>query len=211
MMMRKTNFLFISCVLILQAGCGGNPVRTVANNDFLSESRVWSTPENARKAAFDQARERCNSRSGQGVDISGQGTAHDNIGLVYRVRFQCYDLAQRAKEEKARAEAIAEEARRMAAKRAEEERLAEIERRRREVEWERTRPQREAQERKERLAQEADARRRQDAERKRLALVCPMYYFARQTCASAGNYDSCMNIRLSNKFSSWDDRTCFNR
>ena len=80
-----------------------------------------------------------------------------------------------------------------------------------EREWERTRPQREAQERKQRQAQEAEARKQQEAEKKRLAGLCPIYYLARQTCATAPNYDGCMNIRLNNSYSSWDDRACFNR
>ena len=183
----------------------------MGNNDYLVEKRVWSEPAVARNTLLEQVRSKCATNPGQGIDIKGEGTAHDNVGLVYRIRFGCYDLAQRQREEAARAEAAAQERRRQAEKRAEEERQAEIQRKQREAEWERTRPQREAQERKERAAREAEAKRQQEAERKRLALVCPLYWGARQLCANAFNYQSCMNIRMSNTYSSWDDSTCINR
>lgn len=67
-------------------------------------------------------------------------------------------------------------------------------------EWERTRPQREAQ-----------ARYQAEQERIRLNSTCPIYYTARQSCATAAHYSQCMNIRLSNRYSQYDDRACFNR
>ena len=69
-----------------------------------------------------------------------------------------------------------------------------------EREWERTRPQR-----------EANARYQAEQERKRLNSICPIYYAARQSCANAANYGQCMNIRMSNRYSQYDDQTCFNR
>ena len=68
------------------------------------------------------------------------------------------------------------------------------------AEWERQRPQREAQAREERAREQA-----------RLNRICPMYYIARQTCATAPNYSNCMAIRIGNNFSEWDDRSCYNR
>lgn len=69
-----------------------------------------------------------------------------------------------------------------------------------EREWERTRPQREAQ-----------ARYEAEQERIRLNSICPIYYAARQSCAAAAHYSQCMNIRMSNRYSQYDDRSCFNR
>ena len=40
---------------------------------------------------------------------------------------------------------------------------------------------------------------------------CPIYYIARQFCASAGDYTNCMNIRLSNRYIEKIDGECFNR
>lgn len=77
-----------------------------------------------------------------------------------------------------------QEAERQRRIRAEQERQAEIERQR-----------------------QAEAR-----ERSRLNGICPIYYIARQSCANSGNgYDQCMTIRIGRSYSSWDDRTCFNR
>ena len=203
--------LNICFLVLLLTGCAGDAVKQMGNNDFFLEKRVWSTPAAARSSLLEQARSKCATNPGQGIDINGEGTAYDSVGMVYRIRFGCYDIAQRQREEAARAEAAALERRRQAEKRAEEERQAEIQRKQREAEWERTRPQREAQERKERAAREAEAKRQQEAERQRLAVLCPIYWVARQTCGSASNYQSCMNIRMSNKYSSWDDSTCINR
>jgi hypothetical protein len=80
---------------------------------------------------------------------------------------------------------------------AREEQLRKLEAER---EWERTRPQREAQ-----------ARYAAEQERIRLNSTCPIYYAARQSCATAAHYPQCMNIRLSNRYSQYDDQTCFNR
>jgi hypothetical protein len=49
------------------------------------------------------------------------------------------------------------------------------------------------------------------AEKNRLDGICPIYYLARQTCASAPDYGRCMRIRMSNSYSSYDDNTCFSR
>lgn len=195
----------------LLGGCAGDPVRPLGGQDFMAEARVWSTPAAARSSAFEHARNKCNSSGGQGVDVRAEGTTHDNIGMVYRIRFQCFDRAQRAAEERARAEAAEREARRQAELRAQQERQAEIERRQREAEWERTRPQREAQERKERADREARMRREAAEREARLQRICPLYAIARQSCATAANVDVCMEIRLGRSYNYFDDRTCRNR
>lgn len=69
-----------------------------------------------------------------------------------------------------------------------------------EREWERTRPQREAQ-----------ARYAAEQERIRLNGVCPIYYAARQSCATAAHYAQCMNIRMSNRYNQYDDQSCISR
>lgn len=51
----------------------------------------------------------------------------------------------------------------------------------------------------------------EQVEKRRLDGLCPLYYLARQTCASAPDYGRCMSIRMSNSYSSYDDRACFNR
>jgi hypothetical protein len=124
------------------------------------------------------------------------------------------------------AAARAEEAERRAAAIAEKNRIAEIERQRREEEWERNRVQREAAQREEILREaqrraEADRlerQRREQAEKDayeekkrreaRLKTLCPLYWLARQTCASASNYEGCMNIRSGNRYSRRDDADC---
>ena len=82
-------------------------------------------------------------------------------------------------------------------KRAHEERQRKIEAER---ERERTRPQREAQ-----------ARYEAEQIKIRLNNICPVYSVARQSCATAAHYSQCMNIRMSNRYSEFVDRTCFNR
>ncbi len=195
----------------LLSACASDPVRPLGGNDFMAEARVWSTPAAARGSAFEHARDKCNSEGSKGVDVRAEGTTHDNIGMVYRIRFQCFDRAQRAAEERARAEAAEREARRQAELRAQKERQAELERRQAEAEWERTRPQREAQERKERADREARLRREAAEREARLQRICPVYAVARQTCATAANVDVCMQIRLGRTYNFFDDRTCRNR
>lgn len=65
----------------------------------------------------------------------------------------------------------------------------------RKQEWERNRP-----------IREAEARKRNE----QLNRICPIYYVARQSCANAGNYANCMNIRLNNNYQNWLDVECFN-
>ena len=130
-------------------------------------------------------------------------------------RYQAEQAAARAAESERRAAALVEK-----------NRIAEQERQRREEEWERTRVQREAQQREEILREaqrraeqdRADRERREQEERQagedkkrrdaRLKVLCPLYWAARQTCASASNYESCMNIRSGNRYSRLDDRDC---
>jgi len=130
-------------------------------------------------------------------------------------RYQAEQAAARAAESERRAAALVEK-----------NRIEEQERQRREEEWERTRVQREAQQREEilREAQRRTEQDRVDRERReqevrqaieekkrreaRLKVLCPLYWAARQTCASASNYESCMNIRSGNRYSRLDDRDC---
>jgi len=51
----------------------------------------------------------------------------------------------------------------------------------------------------------------QERENLRLNVICPIYYLARQSCAAAGNYENCMDIRMSGNFSRNDDQICFKR
>ena len=142
-------------------------------------------------------------------------TACGSDRQVAASRYQAEQDAALDAESEKRAEALSEK-----------NRVAELERQRREEEWERTRVQREAQQRED-ILREAQRRAEQDRldrerreqeerqaieERKRrearLKVLCPLYWAARQTCASASNYESCMNIRSGNRYSRLDDRDC---
>jgi hypothetical protein len=63
----------------------------------------------------------------------------------------------------------------------------------------------------ERQAEIERQRQAEAAERSRLNSICLIYGIARQTCATSGNYDQCMTIRIGRTYSRSDDRTCFNR
>jgi hypothetical protein len=63
----------------------------------------------------------------------------------------------------------------------------------------------------ERQAEIERQRQAEAAERSRLNSICLIYGIARQTCATSGNYDQCMTIRIGRNYSRSDDRTCFNR
>jgi len=183
--------------LNLIAGCSTTNQQYSAGMRSVKASAGWSmgSRENARA----EANKIC-SANGGGIKFEGEGPC----GLTCQVYFQCFDygaiIAAKQKEEAAKKakeleqQQLEEQRRRVEAAEAEKKRRAEA------AEYERTRPQREA-------AYKAA----QDKERARLALMCPVYYFARQSCASASNYNSCMTIRLGNSYSSWDDRTCYNR
>jgi hypothetical protein len=180
------------------AGCSVNIAKAIGPDEYRQESREGSV-EYARRQAYQTAMAKCRS-TGKGFEELRSYSVYDNVGGAWVIHFKCFDPAQREAEERTRREAQQREAERQRAIQAEQERLAEIERRRQAAEWERTRPQREAAERAAR-----------QKEQNRLNGICPIYYIMRQTCATAGNYESCMNIRLSNKYSSWDDFTCRSR
>ena len=191
------------------AGCSVNITKAIGPDEYRQESREGSV-EYARRQAYQTAMAKCRS-TGKGFEELHSYSVYDNVGGAWVIHFKCFDPAQREAEERTRREAQQREAERQRAIQAEQERLAEIERRRQAAEWERTRPQREAAERAARQQREAAERTARQKEQNRLNGICPIYYIMRQTCATAGNYESCMNIRMSNKYSSWDDFTCRSR
>jgi len=54
----------------------------------------------------------------------------------------------------------------------------------------------------------SDAVVEKDRREKRLKVLCPLYWLARQTCAGASYYESCMSIRSSSRYSRRDDLEC---
>jgi signal transduction histidine kinase len=179
--------------LNLIVGCSTSTEQYAAGKRSVKASAGWST--GSRENARAEANKIC-SANGGGIKFEGEGPC----GFTCEVYFRCFDygamIADKQREEAAKKR---EEAANKA-KELQKQQLEEQRRRAEAAEYERTRPQREA-------AYKAA----QDKERTRLALMCPVYYFARQSCASAPNYTSCMTIRLGNSYSSWDDRTCYNR
>ena len=56
--------------------------------------------------------------------------------------------------------------------------------------------------------EQRDAVAEKDRRAKRLKVLCPLYWLARQTCAGASYYESCMSIRSSSRYSRRDDLEC---
>ena len=59
-------------------------------------------------------------------------------------------------------------------------------------------------------AREAQARKERAELEARLRQVCPAYYLARQSCATAAHPAYCMSVRINN-YSEWTDNLCRNR
>lgn len=193
----RTKYFAVAAFIFL-SGCAVNKVTETRNGEVLAAVRDVNYMV-AKNKAIESAHRYCATR-GRGVNYLRADQPYDNVGAAYYLYFNCYDLAAAQEQERLRREAQRQEEERQRAIAAENARQAEIERKRREAEWERQRPQR-----------EAEARRQQQAEKRRLDGICPFYWFARQTCATAANYESCMTVRMSNKYSRWDDQKCFNR
>ncbi len=206
---KQTVTLLIAFMAMLLTGCSVNITKAIGPDEYRQESREGSV-QYARQQAYQTAMAKCRS-TGKGFEELRSHSVYDNVGGAWVIHFRCFDQAKRDAEERARQEVQQREAERQRAIQAEQERLAEIERRRQAAEWERTRPQREAAERAARQQREAAERAARQKEQNRLNGICPIYYLMRQSCATAGNYESCMNIRMSNKYSGWDDFTCRSR
>jgi membrane protein involved in colicin uptake len=193
---------FFAFLLLSIGGCGTSSPIMNSSGNYQTKSRIWTQNfyDSAKRNTYADAQNVC-SKMNRSVEALRAGDTYDSIGWIYLLEFTCYDPVERAR-------IAANEAERKRAIKAEQDRIAAIERQREEAErmrqqaeWERARPEREA---AERAAQER--------ERSRLNGICPIYYIARQTCASSGNgYEQCMSIRIGKNYSSWDDRTCFNR
>lgn len=195
---RRKSTTVLSAVLCTLSGCAVNSVRDVGNGEFVAQVRDVNYRV-AYEKAHQSAKNHCNSRGG-GIKLLDAEQPYDNVGAAYYLHFQCFNWEAYAQQEKQKKEAERREADRLRQVQAEQERQAEIARKKAEAEWERGRP-----------AREAEAKRQREAEERRLKGVCPVYWLARQSCAGSANYDSCMTIRIGKGYSSWDDRTCFNR
>ena len=180
-------FLLVLMVVIM-AGCSVNKVQTVGNNSYVATVRDVNYYV-AREKAIASANTHCMTRGG-GIEYIRVEQPYDNIGAAYYLYFSCFDRAAREALERERQEAQRREQERQRLIRAEEERKQQIE-------WEKRSKQLEAEYAKQR-----------ERERIRLNKICPMYWFARQTCATAFNYQNCMEIRIGRTDSTADDRAC---
>jgi uncharacterized Zn finger protein (UPF0148 family) len=180
------------------SGCASKDRQDPSGLRSVSASAGWDTGSRANARA--KANKIC-AANGGGIKFEKEGSC----GFNCEIYFRCFDYAARVaeikREENARKEKELQQQQ-------EQQRIAEQKRIEQQEEWERNRPQREA---AAKAAQEA-AKAAQDRERARLSTICPIYYIARQLCASAGSgLAQCMNIRIGKSYSAWDDRTCFNR
>jgi hypothetical protein len=202
----KTLFqLIFAFILAFQFGCSST---TKSPNGILeATSIIWTdaTMERDKKLALDKAINEC-SKDNLIADVMDQGR-RGSVKIEWVVRFICITPAEKQLLEQSardRRQRAIDRENRMKAEAAERERKRQdsiaAEQRRREEEWERGRPQR-----------EAEARKAQEAERKRLDGICPLYWTARQSCAVAPDLERCMRIRIGKGYSSWDDEVCFRR
>lgn len=183
--------LMLSVMLTILGGCASKNRQDASGLRYVSAAAGWST--GSRPNAIAEANKIC-AANGGGITIEREGSC----GFTCEIYFRCFDYNARVAAIKKEEEA--KRARELQAQR-EQEMREEQRRRAEQAEWERTRPER-----------EAAARAAQEKERSRLNAICPIYYLARQTCAnSGGGYEQCMTIRIGKSYSSWDDRTCFNR
>jgi hypothetical protein len=190
---------WIAIFSTLLAGCAVETVKDLGGNyRFRAEARQGSHREAINKA-YELANKKCESL-GRGAEEIKSRPLEDYYGGAYEVDFHCYDLSVRAAQKRKIEEDAKREADRRNSIAAEQQRQADLQRQKDAAEWERGRPAREAQARRERAELEA-----------KLRVVCPMYYAARQSCATAAHPNYCMNVRLSNNYSEWTDSQCRNR
>ena len=189
--------LLLTCYLLI-TGCAVNQISEKPNGEILAAVRDVNY-EIAKNNAIQSANQYCSTRGG-GVNYIRAEEPYDNIGAAYYLYFNCFSIAAKQAEERKQQEIKRAEEARQRAIDAEKQRQAQIAQRNAEREWERTRPQR-----------EAEARRRQEAENRRLNSICPGYSILRQLCATAANYQSCMQIRYGKNYSYYDDQTCYRR
>jgi hypothetical protein len=185
---RHITILCILPFLIFLSSCGGNSQnteRSVPVFNYPSYPALGITKPNSCTESiapyFQQLGIQCRCNN----YYDGYGYKTNEPGVTTRCMQPSDWLAQKRREEAAQnQQAREDQQRKIAADR----------------EWERTRPQREAQ-----------ARYEAEQIRIRLNSICPVYYAARQSCATAAYYSSCMNIRLSNQYNEFDDRSCQSR
>ena len=181
----------VLALFVALTGCASKEGQDSSGLRYTSASAGWDT--GSRANAKEKAKKICTANGG-GIEFVKEGSC----GFNCEIYFRCFDYAARVaaikKEEDAKKQ-------RELQKKREEQRIAEEKRIAQQEEWERNRPQR-----------EAAAKAAQERERSRLSTICPIYYIARQSCANSGSgYVQCMNIRIGKSYSTFDDRTCFNR
>jgi hypothetical protein len=210
--MKTYQKLLITCLSLFQFGCGSS-IKS-QNGIFEATSLIWSPETFARdkQDAINKAIKEC---SGQNriTNVIDQGRGGDK-NWYWVVRFSCITLAdvrqlEQAERDKRQREIDLQNRMKAEAEERERKRQAAIaeEERRKAEEWERGRPQREAEARR---AMEAE-KKRKEAERKRLDGICPIYWVARQSCATSPDVKRCMEIRIGKAYSTSDDSVCFNR
>lgn len=188
------NFLVLAVFI---SGC--SPVKELGQGHFSTSGFNQYSAQGAKNMAYNNASKTCSTKGG-GVVLEKESTdVHRNLikGYSHEIAFRCYNVAEEKRQEELKKEEEAKKQRQIAAENAAKE---EVERKEREAEWERTRPQR-----------EEAARKQQAALNEKLNSICPGYYIARQLCATASLYQNCMMIRMGNKYSSFEDSLCFNR
>ena len=200
-----TTYLFAAGIFFSLTSCGTPSAFLVAQGVYEVRTGVWTQKsyDSAKEKAYEIAKTQCRSLD-RSMEVLFGDFAHVGTGLHYVLRFKCYDDAARAEEQRKKMEAARLLQEKDAAERAErirqENLKAELEAKRAAEEWERTRP-----------AREAAERRRQLEEQNRLNAICPGYWVARQLCATAPDYGSCMRIRIGKTYSSSDDSDCYQR
>lgn len=187
-LIRKYSFTFLFLIVILLTGCSSTSPKTSQQAlvfNYTSYPALGITKPNICTESvapyFKQLGILCRCNNYH----NGYGYRSNEPGVTTRCIPPSEWLAKKRQEEIDKNQrALEEQQRRLEAER----------------EWERTRPQREAR-----------AKYAAEQEKTRLNGICPIYYAARQSCATAALYSQCMNIRMSNRYIQSDDRACFNR
>ena len=190
--------LLLLSFYLLITSCAVNQIVEKPNGEVLAAVRDVNY-DVAKSNAVQSANQYCSNRGG-GVNYIRAEQPYDNVGAAYYLFFNCFSMAAKQAEDRKQQETKRVEEARQRAIDAEKQKQAEVAQRNAEREWERTRPQR-----------EAEARRRQEAENRRLNSICLGYSILRQFCATAANYQSCMQIRYGKNYSYYDDQTCYRR
>lgn len=180
--------LFASTIFLVSA-CG--TTTSLGSNVYISDTFNYEGGYAERQRVYTAAKEKCASL-GLSMEPIQEGSVQDKT-FRYGLKYRCFSLAERQKQAEIKAE-------RDRQAELERQRQADLERQKQAAEWEKARPQR-----------EAEQRAAAAAEQSRMNKICPIYYIARQTCATAPNYNNCMSIRLGSGYSSWDDQTCYRR